>query len=206
MSCAPLEPQSHAPLNTDNSRSLIRSPVMHADDGMTKSAQSQQHCATTHMFASTVKATPTLGKIAQSQPRNKLSQLWELRPKYSCDFVWCEDEPNQLTTAKVTETMAPLPRPPINKLKNWTAWSTIHSYPHLFHITTPINVKHFCALLSLHPNQPLVTSVCQGLYEGFWPCTKTEDIWAPLITDNATLQKIKDPAHLHLYMSSVMKK
>ncbi|KAF8235944.1 hypothetical protein L208DRAFT_1220951, partial [Tricholoma matsutake] len=90
-----------------------------------------------------------------------------------------------------------LPGPPLNKLRNQTTWSTIHTYPHLFRITTPINIECFHILLSLHTNQPLVSSVCQGLYDGFWPCTKTENVQAPLITNNATLQKIKDPAHLH---------
>ena len=97
----------------------------------------------------------------------------------------------------VTETIALLPRPLPNEFRNQIAWSTIHAYPNLFHITTPINVEHFYALLSSHPNQPLVTSVCKGLYEGFWPWANTENVRAPLITNNVALQKIKNPAHLH---------
>ena len=192
----PLELQSHAPLNIDNSRSLIRSPMMHADNEMTESTWTQQHCATTCTFASTVEAAPMSGKNVQLRPVNKLSQLWELRPKYSWDFVWRKDEPDWVTTATITETIAPLPGPPLNELRNQTAWSTICFYPHLFCITTPINVECFHTLLSSHPNPPLVSSVCQGLYEGFWPWAKTENVWAPIITDNVTLQKIKDPAHL----------
>ena len=65
----------HAPLNTDNSRSLIGSPMMHANNGMTKSARIQQHCATMCMFASSVEAAPMSGKSVQLQPGNKLFQL-----------------------------------------------------------------------------------------------------------------------------------
>jgi hypothetical protein len=51
-------------------------------------------------------------------------------------------------------------------------------------------------LLSPHPNRPLVTSVCQGLQEGFWPWARTEHVHPPSIVDNASLQKIKNPEHL----------
>ncbi|KAF8235287.1 hypothetical protein L208DRAFT_1105112, partial [Tricholoma matsutake] len=50
---------------------------------------------------------------------------------------------------------------------------TIHAYPDLFCITTPVNVECFHALLSSHPNWLLVVSICQGLQEGFWPWAKT---------------------------------
>ena len=72
-----------------------------------------------------------------------------------------------------TETAEPLPSPPDAEFDNLEALSTIQTYPHLFRITTPINVDRFQSLLSSHPNQPFVLSVCRGLREGFWPFANT---------------------------------
>ena len=66
-----------------------------------------------------------------------------------------------------TELAEPLPSPPASEFDNVEALDTIHSHPDLFAITTPINVDHFESLLSSHPNQPFVQSVCRGLREGF---------------------------------------
>ena len=51
------------------------------------------------------------------------------------------------------------------------ALTTIHSNPHLFRIVTPINADCFQSLLSSHPNQPFLKSVCRRLRQGFWPLT-----------------------------------
>ncbi|KAF8573201.1 hypothetical protein K439DRAFT_1284036, partial [Ramaria rubella] len=48
---------------------------------------------------------------------------------------------------------------------------TINVHPDLFCVVTPINVNTYQALLSSHPNQPLIKSVCRGLCKGFWPYT-----------------------------------
>ena len=66
-----------------------------------------------------------------------------------------------------TELAEPPPSSPVSKFDNVKALDTIHSHPDLFTITTPINVDHFESLLSSHPNQPFVQSVCRGLREGF---------------------------------------
>jgi hypothetical protein len=50
---------------------------------------------------------------------------------------------------------------------------TLQTHSHLFAITTPINVDPFESLLSSHPNQPFVQSVCLGLCQGFWPFANT---------------------------------
>src|SRR5258708_36895081 len=47
--------------------------------------------------------------------------------------------------------------------------NTIHSYPHLFPIITPVDVDRFELLLHNHPNTALISSVCHGLRSGFWP-------------------------------------
>ncbi|KAG1720065.1 hypothetical protein EDD22DRAFT_791315 [Suillus occidentalis] len=74
-----------------------------------------------------------------------------------------------------TESAEPLPRPPPSEFNNLTVLSTIAKYPHLFKVSTPINVDRFETLLTLahHPNMPFVHSVCQGLREGFWPWADT---------------------------------
>src|SRR5258708_40287828 len=46
--------------------------------------------------------------------------------------------------------------------------NTIHSYPHLFPIITPVDVDRFKLLLHNHPNTALISSVCCGLRSGFW--------------------------------------
>jgi hypothetical protein len=84
-------------------------------------------------------------------------------------------------------------------LNNQVALATLHSHPHLFHITTPINIEHFHTLLVSHPNQALVKSACHGLKEGFWPWAVTVNSAAPVIVDNAASQKIKNSQHLKFF-------
>jgi len=56
---------------------------------------------------------------------------------------------------------------PLSELNNPIPNATLTSHLHLFKIITPINVDWFQELLTSHPNQPLVGSVCHGLREGF---------------------------------------
>ncbi|KIJ53335.1 hypothetical protein M422DRAFT_125192, partial [Sphaerobolus stellatus SS14] len=62
----------------------------------------------------------------------------------------------------------PLPSPLASKLSNPITLHTIHQYPDLFKIVTPINMTHLHKLLLLHPNQLFVELVCQGFHKGFW--------------------------------------
>ncbi|KIJ55729.1 hypothetical protein M422DRAFT_132720, partial [Sphaerobolus stellatus SS14] len=64
---------------------------------------------------------------------------------------------------------SPLPTPPILELSNVAALSTISMHKDLFKIVTPIKIDRLNALLSSHPNQLFVKSVCRGMREGFWP-------------------------------------
>ena len=75
--------------------------------------------------------------------------------------------------------------PPASEYDNLEALNTIHSHPELFQITTPIDINHFESLLSSHPNQPFVKSVCRGLQEGFWPFANTHYGEWPLTWDNS---------------------
>ncbi|KAI9063515.1 DNA/RNA polymerase, partial [Trametes sanguinea] len=71
--------------------------------------------------------------------------------------------------ASLSESMNPLPSPPVSELQNESYQSTILSHSHLFRIVTPVKVDALEALLSSHPNRALVDSVCRGFREGFWP-------------------------------------
>lgn len=113
-----------------------------------------------------------------------------------CETVWGADERMKyISTALFSEFAPPVPRPPPNELGNQVALATITSHPHLFHITTPINVDRFQAMLTPHPNRDLVVSVCRGLREGFWPWAIAAHSTASPIVDNAALQKIGNPEH-----------
>jgi len=83
-----------------------------------------------------------------------------------------------------TEITLPLPHVPAAELNNTIPNTTIASHPHLFKIITPVKVDRLKQLLTLHPNQALVRSVCCSFREGFWPFTNfTED--APDTWDNS---------------------
>jgi hypothetical protein len=95
-------------------------------------------------------------------------------PRYLRYNVWTDEHSSSLpSTAEWTETAEPLPPVPPHELNNPIAQKTISENPHLFSVTTPINVDVFERLLASHPNQPFVQSVCRGLREGFWPWADT---------------------------------
>ncbi|KIK90713.1 hypothetical protein PAXRUDRAFT_48304, partial [Paxillus rubicundulus Ve08.2h10] len=78
-----------------------------------------------------------------------------------------------------------LPALPTKEFLNVDALNTIHTHPHLFVVSTPIDVDRFQSLLSGHPNQPFVQSVCHGLHEGFWPFADTHPGEWPIMWDNS---------------------
>lgn len=88
-------------------------------------------------------------------------------------------------TVSWTETADPLPSLSPKEFQNTEALATIHAHPELFQVSTPINVDRFESLLSSHPNQPFVQSVCRGLREGFWPYADTHVGEWPLTWDNS---------------------
>ena len=71
-----------------------------------------------------------------------------------------------------------MPAPPASEFDNVEALETIHDHPDLFAIT-PINVDRFQSLLSSHPNQSFVQSLCQ------WPLTWDNSQGTPKNADEA---------------------
>ncbi|KAL6305027.1 hypothetical protein BKA93DRAFT_708971, partial [Sparassis latifolia] len=81
----------------------------------------------------------------------------------------------------------PIPGPPQNELNNPVSLRTITDNPDLFQVVTPIAVDRFEALLSSHPNRPLVDSVLRGLREGFWPFAETDHLEFPDTWDGGSI-------------------
>jgi len=61
----------------------------------------------------------------------------------------------------------------MTELENPLFRSALASSPHLFTVTTPLNVDHFETLLVAHPNRLFVSSILTRLREGFWPWADT---------------------------------
>lgn len=114
-------------------------------------------------------------------------------PKYWRYNAWDINSDQLPNTADWTVNAKPLPRPPSAELANETNSSTIAQNPHLFNVSTPINIDRFEELLVTHPNQPFVRSVVAGLREGFWPCADTMRPGYPT-THDAHLSTTKNPA------------
>ena len=112
-------------------------------------------------------------------------EIFGLQPKYLRHNLWTESSPMSPTTAEWTESACPLPRPPLSETSNPVALSTIENNPGIFKVATPINVDVFESLLSTHPNQPFVQSVCSGLREGFWPWADTLQEGLPTTWDES---------------------
>ena len=98
---------------------------------------------------------------------------------------WSHDLSPQIPSAMDTELAASLPNDPLFETWNPIPNSTITLHPHLFKIITPIKVNRFEQLLTLHPNHPLVKSICHGLDESFWPFANFDDS-APEMWDKST--------------------
>jgi hypothetical protein len=96
-----------------------------------------------------------------------------LVPKYCRYNAWDTNSDRLPNTIDWTEHAEPLPHPPDDELADPIVNQTIRDNPHLFNVSTPINIDLFEQLLTTHPNQPFVRSVVTGLREGFWPCADT---------------------------------
>lgn len=68
-----------------------------------------------------------------------------------------------------TLIVPPFRRPPSHVTQDPASFLTISTHPHLFEVSSPLNVDEVEKFLSIHPNRPLVDSVILGLREGFWP-------------------------------------
>ena len=119
---------------------------------------------TQHLNANTSMSAITVGVEEliddQSIHSQSLNQDLSRGQKFRRYFVWDLAAAVGSRTVCWTEYAEPLQSPPASKYNNLEALNTIHSHPELFQITTPININHFQSLLSSHPNQPFVKSVC----------------------------------------------
>ncbi|GBE80967.1 hypothetical protein SCP_0306900 [Sparassis crispa] len=108
-------------------------------------------------------------------------------PRFSRGFLW--EHCDQYTTplASLSEHLRPIPGPPQNELNNPVSLRTITDNSDLFQVVTPIAVDCFEALLSSHPNRPLVDSVLRGLREGFWPFAETDHLEFPDTWDGGSI-------------------
>ena len=111
--------------------------------------------------------TVTHTQVLTASNKHLATYRWANRPQYAQNLIWADVVSNHTTLAVWTESPLPLPSLPANELSNSVALTTIHSNPHLFKIITPIDVDSLECLLTSHPNNPFVQSVCQGFHEGF---------------------------------------
>ncbi|PPR03806.1 hypothetical protein CVT26_000980, partial [Gymnopilus dilepis] len=122
------------------------------------------------------------GKPDTTNSTRTYTQILGERPKYLRHNLWSNGE-SVPSIADWSETAVPLPRPPLSEVENPIVSQTIADHPELFKIVTPIDVDRFEHLLTDHPNQPFVKSVCAGLREGFWPWADTLKEDYPVVYD-----------------------
>ncbi|KZP33131.1 hypothetical protein FIBSPDRAFT_715707, partial [Athelia psychrophila] len=144
--------------------------------------------------------TPTERQTArkQSEAVHGYNMKWSRRPRYARNFMWDDDDAESVpvTLAVATESMDPLPSPPLSELQNKIALDTIKSYPHLFQIITPIRIQPLDLVLRTHPNRGLVASVLQSFRTGFWPWVNfNKGPNFPSTLDNSH-RPLKEPAHV----------
>lgn len=153
-----------------------------------------QH-ADTVTFVRGVNSEDILNRTVKRE-REKL--LRSLHPKYLRYNRW---SPNSfsLTTADWSLNAPPIPSVPLAELHNPITNDTIIRNPSLFKIVTPINVDRFESLLTTHPNQAFVASVCSGLRHGFWPFADPLLEGYPTTHDDSqpAIKGIKEAAFLH---------
>ncbi|KIY53521.1 hypothetical protein FISHEDRAFT_68868 [Fistulina hepatica ATCC 64428] len=117
--------------------------------------------------------------------------------RYAHDLIWSDSSrSSKMSLAKASLSMPTVPEPPEDEQMNLTALWTITEHPDLFKVDTPININCFREMLQMYPNQPLVSSVCRSLREGFWPWASTGDRDYPKTYDNTEgHETLADPVH-----------
>ena len=137
----------------------------------------------TGMPACPVGRTDMGGKCVESESwADKLG----LRLRYLRHNLWPAEVGLELkmVAAEWTESAKPLPRPPPCEYTNLPVQRTLKERPDLFRIVTPIRVEMLGRLLKTHPNQEFVSSVLEGLQDGFWPWATTVREGYPITHDN----------------------
>ena len=118
-------------------------------------------------------------------PESKARPFTDLKHRRS--LLWRGDNISEVSLSPaVRDTFFadPVPQPSLVESNSVAARSTLLSHPYLFKVVTPINVDKFQALLTHHPNQPFVHSVCHALRNGFWPWAETINEAYPTTSDH----------------------
>jgi hypothetical protein len=108
-----------------------------------------------------------------------------LKPKYLRHNLWSPDAESKLVAADWTETAEPLPRPPLSEYESVPVCQTLEKRPDLFRVVSSVRVEVLAKMLKNHPNQEFVSSVLEGLRDGFWPWATTTKEGYPLTHDES---------------------
>ena len=153
--------------------------------------------ASTAMFVwSAAAATPggTASAISTSTP------FEVAHPRFLRNLVWDDRDVPHRSFIDVSLTHDPVPDVLPDVRSDPIIAATLAACSDLFKIVTPIKTDVFQNLLSDHPNQPFVRSVCRGLREGFWPYADEKpdtypDTWdevRPPLSDDRARQFLRD--------------
>ena len=148
-----------------------------------RAASSQRESVITGMSAKDAEREVTGSRIAE-QSRSK-DKVRGMAPKYLRYNLWDPASDFTPNTADWTELAKPLVGPPELELKDEAVTKTLRENSHLFKIVTPVRVEVFESYLSTHPNRAFVQSVCNGLWEGFWPWAITTQPGYPQVNDES---------------------
>ena len=174
-------------LNTDEAKNLVKEdnqiilrPKSAIDSIVTLDAASPTWDASINTRACHVDRVVMEKSIVESESReDKLG----LRPKYLRQFLWSPESEMRLTASEWTEIADPLPRPPKSEYENSLAQQTLHERPDLFRVVSSIKVEVLDQLVKNHPGRRFVSSVLDGLREGFWPWAITSKEGYPITHD-----------------------
>ncbi|KIK75158.1 hypothetical protein PAXRUDRAFT_19224, partial [Paxillus rubicundulus Ve08.2h10] len=161
----------------------MRDNESHATNGIEAPVTSQQLNANTSTAVIVATAEDPIDNPIALPP--ELNDVIGEGQRFRRKLVWGTNLSARSRTVQWTEFAEPLPSPPAKEFLNIQASNTIRSYPHLFVVSTPIDVDQFQSLLSSHPNQPFILSVCRGLREGFWSFADTHYGEWPTTWDNS---------------------
>lgn len=150
--------------HSSNSAAAISPPSLAGCGTLAVASATPQTVATSISAPAAERITPSLTAPNKS--------VMPPRPRYLRSFIWSDGERHISQTALGTETDPPFPGVPLEAFENAALVQTVIHNPRLFRISSPIDVDLLERLLSSHPNQPLVSSFCKGLREGFWPWSR----------------------------------
>ncbi len=121
----------------------------------------------------TIAGLPALKIMRRKEERVNEWKMVVRDLRYLQGFIWGEEEP---CTPLVTSTLFKklLLGVPVEDMKHEWVTNTIHKYPYLFEVVTPICYENLRLVLHSHPNHPFVDSILLGFWDGFWPAAKSD--------------------------------